>query len=322
MPGSAMHVCQDHCEEVPVIPEFSLCRFRTAGNSAHLGLAMGGQLYDLATAQCGLYESMEAWLKAASGRAAQAIAMLKRIPTIIGPLCAAEALLDPQSGLTLLSPLDTQEVWACGVTYEMSRAARMRESQEPTIYERVYESPRPEVFLKATPHRVVGTGEAVAIRADSKWDVPEAELALVLTPQLEIVGYTIGNDMSSRDIEGENPLYLPQAKIYDRCCALGPCVRLATEDLNPLKLAVKCTIHRGGQPAWTGETNTAKIHRPLKELIRYIGRCNSFPTGLFVVTGTGTVPPDTFTLAEGDVVEMTFEGLGTLTNPVIKLAVD
>lgn len=306
-----------------MIPDFSLCRFCVVGRDvARLGLIASGQLYDLSATGRAEYASFEAWLKAAAGRVAEALEDLAHLAAALTPLCPAEALFAPGTGLKLLAPLDTQEVWACGVTYERSREARMRESREPTIYDRVYEAPRPEIFLKATPHRVVGPGEAVAIRADSTWDVPEPEMALVVTPKLEIVGYTIGNDMSSRDIEGQNPLYLAQAKIYDRCCALGPVVRLAKEGFNPLALAVQCTIYRDSVRAWSGETHTSKIHRSLQELVSYLGRCNSFPNGVFVLTGTGAVPPDTFTLAEGDVIEITIEGLGTLSNPVITLPVE
>jgi 2-dehydro-3-deoxy-D-arabinonate dehydratase len=285
-------------------------------------LVADGRLYDLSTLGRPEYAGLEAWLKAATGRVPQAIAELGKVPNSAKPVSSAEALVDPERAPYLLAPLDTQEVWACGVTYEMSREARMRESNEPTIYGKVYDAPRPEIFFKATPHRVVGPGEAVAIRADSQWDVPEAELTLVVTPSMEIAGYTVGNDMSSRDIEGQNPLYLPQAKVYDRCCALGPWVRLATEDFDPLSIPVTCTIYRDGKPGFTGETSTARIHRKLTELVSYIGRCNSFPNGVFVMTGTGIVPPDTFTLADGDVVEITFGGLGTLCNPVVELPVE
>lgn len=305
-----------------MVPDISLCRYRDAGGGPYLGLITDGQLYNLTATGRAEYAGLEAWLRAASGQVAEALAALGAIPAGAKPVCPAEALLAADSGLQLLAPLDTQEVWACGVTYEMSREARMRESQEPTIYGKVYDAPRPEIFFKATPQRVVGPGQAVAIRADSQWDVPEPEMALVVTPGLDIVGYTVGNDMSSRDIEGQNPLYLPQAKVYDRCCALGPFVRLATEQFNPLALAVECVIYRNGQAAFRGQTHTSKIHRPLASLVRYLGRCNSFPTGIFVLTGTGIVPPDTFTLADGDVVEITFEGLGTLSNPVIDLAVE
>jgi 2-dehydro-3-deoxy-D-arabinonate dehydratase len=250
----------------------------------------------------------------------EAFTALEQASSAAVPVCNAAALEGPASEIKLLAPLDTQEVWACGVTYEMSREARMRESGAPTVYGLVYDAPRPELFFKATPHRVVGPGEAVAIRADSNWDVPEGELALVLTPALEVVGYTVGNDMSSRDIEGENPLYLPQAKVYDRCCALGPVVRLA-RDFDPLDQLVECVIHRDGQVAFHGTTHTSRLHRPLADMVDYLGRCNSFPSGVFMCTGTGVVPPDSFTLAEGDVVEIIFEELGTLKNPVIKLPI-
>jgi len=303
-----------------MIPDFSLCRFRAADGAPHLGLISGGKVYDLTATGVDNYASMEAWLKSASGRVAEAMADLIALPKSVEALCDVDALMG-EGGPTSLAPLDTQEVWACGVTYEMSRKARMRESEEPTIYGRVYDAPRPEIFFKATPERVVAPGEAVGIRADSTWDVPEPEMALVVTPGLEIVGYTVGNDMSSRSIEGENPLYLPQAKVYDRCCSLGPVVRLA-KGFDPKDQAVKCVIYREGDVVFEGETHTSQIHRPLTELVDYLGRCNSLPRGAFVLTGTGIVPPDTFTLADGDVVEITFEGLGTLTNPVIELPIN
>jgi len=303
------------------MPELFLCRFRSAGSSARLGLVAGQQLYDLTATGLPEYASMTAWLQAAAGRPTEAIAALAAVPAATQPVASAEALLDAERDPQVLCPLDNQEVWACGVTYKMSMTARMRESQQPTIYGRVYDAPRPEIFFKATPHRVVGPGEAVAIRADSTWDVPEPELTLVITPNMEIVGYTAGNDMSSRDIEGQNPLYLAQAKIYNRCCALGPLVRLAEEGVDPLTWGVRLVIRRDGQVGFQGETSTSQMHRPLSDLAEYLGRCNSFPTGIFVVTGTGIVPPDTFTLQQGDVVEITIEGVGTLSNPVIELPV-
>ena len=305
-----------------MIPDFCLCRFRAAHGEPHLGLVVDGRAYDLSALGRPEYVSFEAWLRSAGGRAEGALEALRAVPDRAQAICSADALLDLEQDPRVLAPLDTQEVWACGVTYEMSREARMRESEEPTIYGRVYDAPRPEIFFKATPHRVVGHGEAVGIRADSTWNVPEPEMVLVVTPRLEIVGYTVGNDMSSRDIEGQNPLYLPQAKVYDRCCALGPFIRLASIDLNPLALSVKCAIYRRGEIAFEGETHTSRIHRPLAELVSYVGRCNSFPNGVLVMTGTGIVPPDTFTLAEGDVIEIAFEGLGTLRNPVIELVLD
>lgn len=299
--------------------EFSLCRYRDEKGHPHLGLMQHGQLYDLTATGQPHFASLEAWLAAAGGRVEAAFDELEQVAGATAPVASAEEMPAGQDA-RLLRPLDAQEVWACGVTYELSREARMRESEEPTIYGRVYDAARPEIFFKATPHRTVGPGEAVAIRGDSAWNVPEPELALLVTPSLDIVGYTIGNDMSSRSIEGENPLYLPQAKVYDRCCALGPVVRLA-RGFNPLNLAVSLTIERGGKAVFQGGTHTSKIHRPLEELATYLGRCNSFPTGVFVVTGTGIVPPDNFTLAAGDVVEIAIEGLGVLRNPVIALPV-
>lgn len=300
-----------------MIPNHALCRFSQAGTE-RLGLVMQDKLYDLTNR----YGSFAGWLKAAAGRTLAALTELMGTPALDTSIGLASALEDGKSGLRLLAPLDLQEVWAFGVTYEMSREARMRESDQPTIYGKVYEAPRPEIFFKATPHRVVGTGEAVGIRADSTWNVPEAELTIVMTPALEIIGYTIGNDMSSRDIEGQNPLYLPQAKVYNRCCALGPYIRLAEPTFNPLALAVSCVIKRRGQVVFTGQTNTNRIHRALPDLAHYLGRCNSFPNGALGMTGTGIVPPDIFTLSAGDIIEITFEGLGTLVNPVVELPVN
>jgi 2-dehydro-3-deoxy-D-arabinonate dehydratase len=303
-----------------MLPDRALARFALPDGDPCLGYLRHGHLYNLSALGNPVYASLQNWLTAASGRVAEALAALDRAIEGVRPFAEADALL-AAGELALLAPIDAQEVWACGVTYEMSRTARMRESREPTIYEKVYDAERPEIFFKATPHRVAGPGEAVGIRGDSRWDVPEAELTLLITPGLEIVGYTVGNDMSSRSIEGENPLYLPQAKLYDKSCALGPVICLVG-DIDPLNLAVSCVIERDSARVFAGETHTRLIHRSLEELVRYIGRCNSFPAGAWVMTGTGVVPPDTFTLQDGDVVRITFEGLGTLTNIVTRLAVD
>ncbi|MGI6374550.1 MAG: fumarylacetoacetate hydrolase family protein [Anaerolineae bacterium] len=297
----------------------AICRFERGGQVC-LGLILGGQVYDLTAADAERYGSLAGWLQAAAGREKAAIDAVLAAPERLTSVGAVDDLLPGRAGLRLCKPIDAQEVWAFGVTYEMSREARMRESEEPTIYGRVYEAERPEVFFKATAHRVVGPGDAVAIRGDSHWDVPEPELAFVVTPAFGIVGYTIGNDMSSRDIEGQNPLYLPQAKVYDRCCALGPVIRLAT-GFNPLELGVTCTIERAGEAVFRGATRTSRLHRSLEEMAAYLRRCNSVPAGAFVLTGTGIVPPDTFTLAPGDTVRIGIEGLGELVNPVTRLAV-
>ncbi len=221
----------------------------------------------------------------------------------------------------LLAPIDAQEVWAAGVTYRRSRDARMEESTQRDVYDLVYDAERPEIFLKATPRRVSHPGEPVTIRSDSTWDVPEPELALVLNRHGEIVGYTVGNDMSSRSIEGENPLYLPQAKIYDGSASLGPVVVLASEIDDALGLRIELVIEREGAEAFRGETSTAEIHRPLDDLARYLFRGSAHPDGAVLMTGTGIVPPDDFTLADGDMVHISIEGIGTLTNPVVRLDV-
>ncbi|MFP5205284.1 MAG: fumarylacetoacetate hydrolase family protein [Acidobacteriota bacterium] len=218
----------------------------------------------------------------------------------------------------VLAPIVSQEVWAAGVTYYRSRDARMRESKNAgggDFYARVYDAPRPELFFKATGRRVVGPGAAVRIRSDARWSVAEPELTLLANPQGEIVGYTIGNDMSSRDIEGENPLYLPQAKVYDGSCALGPCVLLTPEPL-PKSTAISIAILRGGREAYAGSTTLHELKREPKELLEYLFRDNSFPDGVFLMTGTGLVPGDEFTLESGDQIRISIQGIGTLANYV------
>lgn len=213
-------------------------------------------------------------------------------------------------------PIETQEVWAAGVTYLRSRQARMEESQrEADVYDRVYEADRPELFFKATPHRVVGHGGEVRIRADSRWNVPEAELALAINREGRIFGYSIGNDMSSRSIEGDNPLYLPQAKIYDGSCALGPCLLIADGPLLPsTEIAIRIT--RSDAEVFRGSTKLSQMKRTPEELVEYLYRENSFPNGCYLLTGTGIVPDREFTLAPGDEIEITIEPIGTLTNRV------
>ncbi|MFZ0302381.1 MAG: fumarylacetoacetate hydrolase family protein [Terracidiphilus sp.] len=221
---------------------------------------------------------------------------------------------------TILAPIGSQEVWAAGVTYYRSRSARMAESKDAgggDFYDRVYSAERPELFFKATPNRVAAPGTPVRIRSDAKWSVPEPELTLVINPRGQIVGYTIGNDMSSRDIEGENPLYLPQAKVYDRSCALGPCV-LVTNDALQATTAIRLNIERGGAVEFTGETTLASLKRPPQELVEYLFRENHFPFGAYLLTGTGIVPPDSFTLERGDKVSIAIDGIGTLENNVVQ----
>lgn len=226
---------------------------------------------------------------------------------------------DSMSPDQFLAPVDDQEVWAAGVTYRRSQAARMEESEAAaSCYDRVYTSPRPELFFKATPHRVVGPGQSVRIRVDSHWNVPEPELTLVLNSRMEIVGYTIGNDMSSRDIEGENPLYLPQAKVYRDCCALGPCITLATSMPKLSDVKIHLSVARDIQVAFQGTTSIAQMARTPEDLVSWLGRDNSFPTGAFLLTGTGIVPPREFTLHPGDIVTMSIDGIGTIVNSVVQ----
>jgi 2-dehydro-3-deoxy-D-arabinonate dehydratase len=224
----------------------------------------------------------------------------------------------PESLMNALAPLVSQEVWAAGVTYFRSRTARIEESQTAgggDFYDRVYSAERPELFFKASPHRVSGPGEPVRIRRDSKWNVPEPELTLVITSSGKIVGYTIGNDMSSRDIEGANPLYLPQAKVYDRSCALGPCVLVSERPLEP-STRIELTIERAEKTAFSGTTTLAQMKRTPESLVEFLFRDNSFPRGCFLLTGTGIVPPDDFTLQRDDVIRIAIDSIGTLANVV------
>ncbi len=219
---------------------------------------------------------------------------------------------------TILAPIVSQEVWAAGVTYYRSRNARIEESKDAcggNFYDRVYAAERPELFFKATGRRVAGPGQAVRIRSDAKWSVPEPELTLVIDPSGSIVGYTIGNDMSSRDIEGENPLYLPQAKVYDGSCALWPSVLLSHEPLGPTT-GIHLEIARQGKSAFSASTTLAELKRDPKELASFLYRDNSFPYGAFLMTGTGIVPGDDFTLATGDTIRIAIDGIGTLENYV------
>ena len=226
----------------------------------------------------------------------------------------------PRFALTdvkLLAPLEQQEVWAVGVTYLRSKKARMEESDfSATAYDKVYDAPRPELFFKSMPEKVVGPGEAVGIRKDATWSVPEPELAFVINSRGHIVGYTVGNDMSSRDIEGENLLYLPQAKIYDRSCALGPFVTVGASEAEARTWKIELEIQRAGAAVFTGATAISQIKRTFTELAEFLFRDNTFPHGAYLMTGTGVVPPDSFTLRSGDEIRITIEPIGTLVNPV------
>ncbi len=219
---------------------------------------------------------------------------------------------------SLLAPIGTQEVWAAGVTYLRSRDARMEEAKDAgggDFYQKVYEAARPELFFKALPHRIAAHKQEVYIRKDSSWNVPEPELTLFINSMGEIQGYTVGNDMSSRSIEGENPLYLPQAKVYDRSAALGPCLLVTNEPVSK-ETKIQLTIKRNAQNVFEGSIQINKIKRSFEELAEYLFRESTFPTGCFLMTGTGIVPPDDFTLQQGDEVNISIDGIGTLTNKV------
>ncbi len=214
--------------------------------------------------------------------------------------------------------VQSQEIWAAGVTYYRSRTARMDESSVAgggSFYDRVYEADRPELFFKATPHRVAAPGSHLRIRSDSHWNVPEPELTLAINAFGRIFGYTIGNDMSSRDIEGENPLYLPQAKVYDRCASLGPCLVISDELPGP-ETVIALEIRRAGHTVYSGDTTLGQMKRPLPSLVEWLYRDNSFPRGCYLMTGTGIIPPDGFTLHAGDEVRITISAIGTLMNTV------
>jgi 2-dehydro-3-deoxy-D-arabinonate dehydratase len=243
-------------------------------------------------------------------------AYLTKTLSQLKPLDAASfAVIEKQ----VLAPICSQEVWASGVTYYRSRNARMEEAKSAgggDFYDRVYAAERPELFMKATPNRVVGHRGKVAIRKDATWSVPEPELTLLADPAGKIVGYTIGNDMSSRDIEGENPLYLPQAKVYDRSCALGPGILIAGEEPIPTSTEIQLQILRAGKTVFSGTTALTELKRAFSTLLEYLYRDNTFPNGCFLLTGTGIVPPDEFTLQHEDEIHITIAGIGTLINTV------
>lgn len=219
------------------------------------------------------------------------------------------------AGAAIEAPLQSQEVWAAGVTYKRSLEARTDEAVSADPYDRVYTAQRPEIFFKATAGRTRGPGQAVFIRSDSTWDVPEPELAVICNSRLEVVGYTIGNDISSRSIEGENPLYLPQAKVFDGCCALGPAVALAW-NFSPLDRKIELEIRRNVAVVYRSDTTTSAMRRPIPELVSYVSRDQRFEAGFILLTGTGIVPPSEFSLQEDDEVTIRIDGIGTLTNPV------
>ncbi|TVY08957.1 fumarylacetoacetate hydrolase family protein [Paenibacillus cremeus] len=232
-----------------------------------------------------------------------------------------QPLAEKLEALDLAVPIEAPEVWAAGVTYQRSREARNYEAtggklDAVTFYDKVYDAERPEIFFKSTAARTVGPGDDVQLRSDSEWQIPEPELGLVLSSQGKIIGYTIGNDMSCRDIEGENPLYLPQAKLWKRSCSLGPAIRLVDAVDNPYDLQIDCRIYRQGEKVVEGTANTGQLKRRLDELVSFLVRDNELFEGTVLLTGTCIVPPNEFSLADGDRVEIDITGIGTLVNPV------
>ncbi len=247
-----------------------------------------------------------------------ALLELVGLSAYLSQIAATTPAVEAPAPTSILAPIVSQEVWAAGVTYFRSRTARMEESKDAgggSFYDRVYAAERPEIFFKATPQRVAHPGQAMHLRSDSKWMVPEPELTLCINSRGEIIGYTVGNDLSCRDIEGENPLYLPQAKCFKLCAALGPAILIQSEPPAPTT-RIHLQIDRAGAPAFEGETTVSQLKRTPTELAEFLFRDNTFPTGTFLMTGTGIVPGDEFTLQSGDVISITIDGIGTLVNPM------
>ena len=287
-----------------------------SNDSIHTGVEVGDQVVDLTVAEPALSTTLDLFAAARiSGSSADDIA--SRLSERSGSSIPLADLLENRS-VRLLPPIMAPEVWAFGVTYMDSMRERQAESGSPDVYAQVYDADRPESFFKATAERLVAPFDAVGIRGDSEWDVPEPELAFVLFGG-EIVGYTVGNDMSSRSIEGANPLYLPQAKVYDRSCSIGPCIATSEAVGDPQTLEVALNIERDGANAFSGSANTAMMKRDCAYLADWLQRHNPVPDGTTVLTGTGTIPPPEFTLQGGDVVNITIDKIGTLSNPVVKV---
>ncbi len=280
----------------------NLCRFSNRNSPMRVGLVEGDIVTDLsaegATSVTALLES-------------------PNIPDAVNRILRRHPRRLAIGDVRLLSPVDRQEVWAVGVTYLRSKTARMEESDfSARAYNHVYDAPRPELFFKSLPEKVSGPGEPVGIRTDAKWNVPEPELALVMNSRAELVGFTVGNDMSSRDIEGENLLYLPQAKIYERSCALGPWITTGVTEAAVRDWTIGVTIEREQKPVFQGEISVSQIKRSFSELIGWLYRSQKFPFGTVLLTGTGVVPGNDFTLAPADRVRIRISGIGELVNDV------
>jgi 2-dehydro-3-deoxy-D-arabinonate dehydratase len=292
----------------------ALLRYWEPGQGERIGVRIGGTVHDVTASE----PSLVGWLRSSVGRVNDAIAELEAVALRASTTHPYHALLNPPDERVphLLPPADAQEVWAAGVTYERSRAARQEEAADGgDVYARVYAAERPELFFKAPAQRVVGPYAPVGIRRDSAWNVPEPELTLVVNPALEVVGVTVGNDMSSRDIEGANPLYLPQAKVYTASCALGPGWVLGALSDWP-QTTIRISVDREGEIVVDDQVPTARIHRTVGELVEHLGRCIAFPDGALLMTGTGIVPSSDFSLHAGDIIRITIDGIGELINPV------
>lgn len=291
-----------------------LMRYYEPGTGVQVGVQNGESIYNVTDHVA----SVSVWLQRSVGRVHQEIDVLAQLIRTRMPAYSIEQLNNPPKPNLphWVAPVDDQDVWAAGVTYERSREARQEEAQDGgDVYARVYDANRPELFFKAHGRAVVGHLDTVGIRRDATWNVPEPELAVVFNPALEAIGFTAGNDMSSRDIEGENPLYLPQAKVYRRSCALGNAITLTPSDHWKLT-TIRIQIDRGGETVFSGDVHTGRIKRRLPELADFLGRSQDFPTGVVLLTGTGVVPAGEFTLEAGDVVAITIDDVATLTNTV------
>ena len=283
----------------------NLCRFAASDATPRVGLLIDSSVVDLTPAGI---DSISPLLDGPSPIARLAELGRRSLPRF------------PRSDVRLLPPVERQEIWAAGVTYLRSKAARMEESDfSARAYDHVYDAPRPEIFFKSMPDKVSGPGEPVGIRQDARWNVPEPELALVLNRRGELVGYTIGNDMSSRDIEGENLLYLPQAKIYERSCALGPVIAVGHTEADARTWDIRIEIERSGNKVFSGETSVGRIKRTFGDLASWLFRSQQFPNGAILLTGTGVVPPNEFTLEAADRVRIAIGPIGTLENPVARV---
>ena len=304
MEGVAKGLGLTSVSQAHTLRRMKICRYLTADNQVRIGLAKGDNaLLDLSPAGI---DSITALLE--SGDGAKRLAGLGELTEI------------PLANVTLLSPIEVQEIWAAGVTYLRSKDARMEESDfSATAYDRVYDATRPELFFKSLPEKVVACGEPVGIRADAQWSVPEPELVLMMNSRGEIAGYAVGNDMSSRDIEGENLLYLPQAKVYHRSCAVGPWVRVGAREEEAREWEITIQIERGGKTVFEGTVSVNQIKRTFGELSAAMFQSQVFPFGCALLTGTGIVPDDDFTLEEGDTVRIQISGIGCLNNPVVRV---